>query len=154
MYVSTSSSEKDNLLRAIRFETPDYIPVTFHINDACWTHYDQNALLDLVDGLSFLLIDAALASIGILEGRFIVVVIKDGRELGTVDGRDTLVSCRIFDVLDTVTTEHNGPIGLSIGGIIVEDLFIDSHRFVEVVVSAEMVGAIIEIGASIVIQAR
>ena len=54
MYVSTSSSEKDNLLRAIRFENPEYIPVTFHINDACWTHYDQNALLDLMEEHPFL----------------------------------------------------------------------------------------------------
>ena len=57
MYVSTSSSEKDNLLRAIRFENPDYIPVTFHINDACWTHYDQNALLDLMEEHPFLFPD-------------------------------------------------------------------------------------------------
>ena len=38
MYVSTSSSSRENLLRAIRFEKPDYIPVTFHINAACWNH--------------------------------------------------------------------------------------------------------------------
>ena len=49
MYVSTSSSSRDNLLRAIRFEKPDYIPMTFHINAACWNHYDQNALLDLME---------------------------------------------------------------------------------------------------------
>lgn len=36
MYVSTSSGSRDNLLRAIRFEKPDYIPMTFHINAACW----------------------------------------------------------------------------------------------------------------------
>ena len=37
----------ENLLKAIRFETPDYIPMTFHSNAACWNHDDQNALLDL-----------------------------------------------------------------------------------------------------------
>ena len=57
MYVSTSSSSRDNLLRAIRFETPDYIPMTFHINDACWNHYDQNALLDLMEAHPFLFPD-------------------------------------------------------------------------------------------------
>ena len=54
MYASTSSSDRDNLLRAIRFERPDYIPMTFHINAACWTHYDQDALLDLMEEHPFL----------------------------------------------------------------------------------------------------
>ena len=55
MYVSTSSSSRDNLLRAIRFEKPDYIPMTFHINAACWNHYDQNALrLDLAGFVLYL----------------------------------------------------------------------------------------------------
>lgn len=57
MYVSTSSSSRDNLLRAIRFEKPDYIPMTFHINAACWNHYDQNALLDLMEDHPFLFPD-------------------------------------------------------------------------------------------------
>lgn len=57
MYVSTSSSNRDNLLRTIRFENPDYIPMTFHINDACWKHYDQNALLDLMEEHPFLFPD-------------------------------------------------------------------------------------------------
>ena len=57
MYVSTSSSSRDNLLRAIRFERPDYIPMTFHINAACWNHYDQNALLDLMEEHPFLFPD-------------------------------------------------------------------------------------------------
>ena len=54
MYASTSSSDRENLFRAIRFQRPDYIPVTFHINDACWQHYDQNALLDLMEEHPFL----------------------------------------------------------------------------------------------------
>ena len=57
MYVSTSSSSRENLLKAIRFETPDYIPMTFHINAACWNHYDQNALLDLMAEHPFLFPD-------------------------------------------------------------------------------------------------
>ena len=57
MYVSTSSSSRENLLKTIRFETPEYIPMTFHINAACWNHYDQNALLDLMEGHPFLFPD-------------------------------------------------------------------------------------------------
>lgn len=57
MYVSTSSSSRENLLRAIRFDTPDYIPMTFHINAACWNYYDQDALLDLMEAHPFLFPD-------------------------------------------------------------------------------------------------
>lgn len=37
----------ENTLRAIRFEQPQYIPVVFWINPACWRHYPSDALLDL-----------------------------------------------------------------------------------------------------------
>ena len=39
---------RKNLLKAIRFERPDYIPVSFHINDACWQYYPQDSLFDLM----------------------------------------------------------------------------------------------------------
>jgi uroporphyrinogen decarboxylase len=38
----------ENTLRAIRFERPKYIPVVFWINPACWHHYPQDALHELV----------------------------------------------------------------------------------------------------------
>ena len=41
--------QRDNLLRTVRFEKPDYIPMTFHINAACWHHYPQDALQDLME---------------------------------------------------------------------------------------------------------
>ena len=37
----------ENTLRAIRFERPQYIPVVFWINPACWHHYPPDTLLDL-----------------------------------------------------------------------------------------------------------
>jgi hypothetical protein len=39
---------RENVLRAIRFETPEYIPMTFHINAACWHSYPQDALQELM----------------------------------------------------------------------------------------------------------
>jgi len=39
----------NNTLRAIRFQTPDYIPMSFHINAACWNAYPQQALFDLME---------------------------------------------------------------------------------------------------------
>ena len=40
---------RDNYLKTIRFEKPDFIPMFFHINAACWHHYDQEALKDLME---------------------------------------------------------------------------------------------------------
>ena len=37
-----------NTLRAIRFEQPDYIPIVFWINPACWHHYQPEALFDIM----------------------------------------------------------------------------------------------------------
>lgn len=39
----------DNFTKAARFEGPDYIPMTFHINPACWNHYPKDALFDLME---------------------------------------------------------------------------------------------------------
>jgi uroporphyrinogen decarboxylase len=49
--------ERENLLRVVRFERPEYIPMTFHINDACWHHYPSDALQDLMEGHPFLFPD-------------------------------------------------------------------------------------------------
>jgi len=38
----------ENTLRAIRFERPEHIPMTFWINPACWHHYPQDALFELM----------------------------------------------------------------------------------------------------------
>ena len=47
-------TRREAVLRAIRFERPDYIPMTFHINAACWHHYDQSALQDMIEAHPFL----------------------------------------------------------------------------------------------------
>lgn len=39
----------DNFTRAARFERPDYIPMSFVVNKACWHHYDREALWDLME---------------------------------------------------------------------------------------------------------
>lgn len=44
----------DNYTRAIRFERPDYIPMNFVINAACWHHYSKEALFDLMEEHKFL----------------------------------------------------------------------------------------------------
>ena len=47
----------ENLLRLINFDGPDYIPMTFHINAACWHHYPREALLELIASHPFLFPD-------------------------------------------------------------------------------------------------
>jgi len=48
---------RDNILKAIRFERPQYIPVTFHINPSCYSTYPQEALFDLMEEHPFLFPD-------------------------------------------------------------------------------------------------
>jgi uroporphyrinogen decarboxylase len=38
----------ENLRRAVQFDAPDWIPMTFHINPACWQHYPPAALQELM----------------------------------------------------------------------------------------------------------
>lgn len=45
---------RDNLLRAVRFERPDYIPMRFVLNASCWHHYPQEALVELMLAHPFL----------------------------------------------------------------------------------------------------
>jgi len=39
---------RENILRAVRFETPERIPMIFAVNAACWNHYPQDALKGLM----------------------------------------------------------------------------------------------------------
>lgn len=48
---------RENLLRVVRFEQPEYIPMTFHINASCWHHYPADALHNLMEAHPFLFPD-------------------------------------------------------------------------------------------------
>ncbi len=50
-------NQRENIFRAIRFEGPDFIPMNFHINAACWQHYDQERLCELIEDHPFLFPD-------------------------------------------------------------------------------------------------
>lgn len=41
---------RDNIIRTVRFEKPEYIPMVFSINAACWEHYPQGSLEELMAG--------------------------------------------------------------------------------------------------------
>lgn len=55
--------EYANLLRTVRFERPDYIPMDFHINSACWHHYPTEALVELMAEHSLLFPDFDASSV-------------------------------------------------------------------------------------------
>ena len=44
----------DTFTKAVRFQHPEYIPMTFSINAACWHHYPKEALWDLMESHPFL----------------------------------------------------------------------------------------------------
>ncbi|MCC6681449.1 MAG: hypothetical protein IT445_11165 [Phycisphaeraceae bacterium] len=46
--LSQQMSERENTIRAARFEGPDYIPISFIINPSCWHHYNQDDLQALM----------------------------------------------------------------------------------------------------------
>lgn len=48
---------RENYLRMARFEGPDYIPMSYCINGACWDAYPQEQLLDLMEAHPFLFPD-------------------------------------------------------------------------------------------------
>lgn len=52
----------ENTLRAIRFERPEYIPVVFWINPACWHHYPREFLFELMAEHRLLFPDFSLAA--------------------------------------------------------------------------------------------
>ena len=55
-------SKRDNILRAVRFERPEYIPMVFHINESSWYHYPKGSLEDLMADHKFLFPDTANGS--------------------------------------------------------------------------------------------
>jgi len=57
MDYSTKENRRENILKAIRFEKPEYIPMKFYINDACWQYYRQEDLFDLKESHKFLFPD-------------------------------------------------------------------------------------------------
>ena len=55
--VEAFAERRSNVLRAVRFGQPEYIPMHFHINEACWRHYQPEALKELMAAHCFLFRD-------------------------------------------------------------------------------------------------
>ena len=114
----------------------------------------KNALLNFVDRLCFFLVNAALICVGIFQRRFVVIIVENGRVLRTVYRGDTIVCRGVFDIFDSVAAKHQRPISLGVGAVLGEDLFVDAHCLVEIIVSAEVIRAVVEICFSVVVKTR
>lgn len=53
-YQRDCKKERETVLKAIRFQQPDYIPMNFHINASCFQAYPQEELFDLMESHPFL----------------------------------------------------------------------------------------------------
>lgn len=47
-------TRKENVLKTVHFDRPEYIPMVFAINGASWNFYDQDELQDLIEEHTFL----------------------------------------------------------------------------------------------------
>ena len=112
----------------------------------------KNALLNFVDRFRLCLINALLVAVGVAQRGLIVLVCEDRGELRTVHRRHALMRGRVFDILNAVAAEDKRPVRLRVGVVLVEDLLIDARRLVKVVVPAEMVRAVIEVCAAVIIE--
>ena len=54
---TNTQTKRDNIIRAVRFERPDYIPMVFHINESSWHHYPKGSLEELMADHKFLFPD-------------------------------------------------------------------------------------------------
>ncbi|MDY0357063.1 MAG: uroporphyrinogen decarboxylase family protein [Sedimentisphaerales bacterium] len=55
--VDLLADRRKNVLRAVRRDGPDYIPMHFHINEACWRHYPPEMLKESMESHPFLFPD-------------------------------------------------------------------------------------------------
>lgn len=69
-------TSKENYLKAVHFDRPEYIPMSFVINGASWQHYDQDWLFTLMEQHKFLFPDFVRP-----EGKFVP-------DFGTVARKD------------------------------------------------------------------
>ena len=114
----------------------------------------KNALLNFINYLRLRFIDCPLRIVGMGNGGFIICVGENRGILRAVHRGDAFMCCRILHIFDTVAAKHKRPIRLGIVRILAENLLVNAHGLVEIVVAAEMIRTVIQVGALIIIQAR
>ena len=128
--------------------TDEYIEGLFFRRDV------ENSLLDVINGLRLVFVNGALVGIRVFHGGLVILIGKDRGILRTVHSRYPAMRCGIFHVFDTIATEDKRPVCFSIGVIFIQNLLVDAHCTVELVVPTEMVGTVIQVCFLIIIKAR
>ena len=123
-----------------------------HVEGFFLAGYFQNPFLNVVDSFGLRFIDRPLGAVRVGNGLLVVLVRKNRSELGAVDRRHTLMSGRILHVFDAVPAEHQRPIGFGVGAVLVENLLVYRHGLVVLVVAAEVVGPVVQVGPPIAVQ--
>ena len=69
-------THRENMLRAIRFERPDHIPVIFSVNPSVYYHYDADAIIELLESHP-LIAGKGAVNYGLIEQRKNGIGMKD-----------------------------------------------------------------------------
>ena len=123
----------------------EYIKRFFILNDV------QNILLDRVDCLRFRFVDALLHCICIGNCRQIISIGGYGIIRGAVTGGNPFKGFGVLHVFNTVLTQHDAPMGLSLRVIFLQNFLIDLLRFVKFTLDTQIVGAVEQILHNLVI---
>ena len=62
--------------------------------------------------------------------------------------------CGVFHIFDTVPAKHERPVRFGVGVILIENLLVNAHGFIEIIISAKVIGAVVKICFSVVVQPR
>lgn len=54
---TSTLNKRENIIRAVRFERPEYVPMVFHVNESSWYHYPKGFLEELMAEHKFLFPD-------------------------------------------------------------------------------------------------
>ena len=125
-----------------------------HIKGLFLLRNRKDTLLDLIDGGCLRFIYLALIAVCVGNSRFIIFVIENRCKLRAVYRRNTPAGAGIFYIFDSVAAKNNRPIRFRIGVVLVQNVFVYSHRLIKVVVATEVVGSVVKIGTTLIIELR
>ena len=121
-----------------------------HIIGGFFFRKGEDLFLLLLYDFGFGLVEGLAGRVGILYGRAVVGIVQDRGRLTAVDRGDPFLGCPILFIYNAVTAQHQRPVGLCICSVLEEDLTVELHGSVKVLISAEMIGLSVESGDAVV----
>ena len=110
-----------------------------HIKRFFFLRDSQYSLLNFIYCCRFGFIKLPLLTVGTFYRRFIILVIENRCELCPVHRRNSFVCCRILNVFYSVSAQDDRPVAFRILSILIENLFINAHCLVKIIIPAEMI---------------